>query len=298
LNGKYDEARRDMNRCMAIAPQFAEVYVSWGTYIVQRKTDPKKALEAFDRALKYSPEYVLALNGKGGMETITGDLNTAAEHLQQAKDISINCLSGLSAIVNLNIAVLGTKINEDMDKRIAKATGINPGMTLDEKMQKFGSLPLQQKQAVIDSAANAANFNRTRLGDISTPDSFKTKSQLNGEIGFKGTVPFGKIGGSTGIEIYTDISGKTSYNVKNQEDFLKSAQQKYGLSPSSGYNSFGNDIKSFINNQIGIGSDFSHSGGVSSEQIGETLDVGDWKVLTIYGIVYMNDIELPKVKEN
>ncbi|UCE46517.1 MAG: hypothetical protein JSW47_12945, partial [Phycisphaerales bacterium] len=286
LNERWDEARNDLIACQKVAPTFAEGHVSWGTYIVQRRTDCRIALAAFNLALKHSRNHVLALIGKGSMETIIGDLKSAAEHLQQASDLSVGCLSDMGPVVNLNALVLGGRLNEKMEKKIAKATGIEPGMTLDEKMIRFDSLSPSQQQAVVDSVANARHFNGMRAGDILTPDSLNIRSDISGQIGVMGTVPYASVTGSTGLEVGKDISRTTMHNFGQQSAFLDSVSQQHGIRPSAGYNSVGSNIKSFFDNQFGIGRDFSHSGGVSSDAIEDTVDRGDWKTVTVYGMLY------------
>jgi len=291
LNRRWDDAREDLRSCRRLAPRFAEAHVSWGTYIVRRRTDPKIALAAFDLALKYSPDYVLALNGKGSMETIIGDLERAAEHLQRAHDLAGGCLSDAVPMIGVNELVLAARMNEEIEKNIARATGIEPGMTLQEKMMKFDSLSPMQRQGIFDAVANARHHNQMRQGDIFTPDSWKFKSTTSGEIGVVGNVPYAKIGGSRQFELGKDMSRVTSHNINQQSALLDSVARKYGIQASPGYNSVGNNIKSFFNNQFGPGRDFAHSGGVSSEQIEDTLDRGDWKVVVVYGLLYADTEE-------
>jgi hypothetical protein len=222
------------------------------------------------------------------METIIGDFEQATEHLQRARALARGCLSDTLPVIAVNELVLVARVNDEVERNIARATGIEPGMTLQEKMIKFDSLPSYQKQQVYDQVANARHFNQMRQGDILTPDSWALKSTTSGEIGIAGNVPYAKIGGSRQFEVGKDISSVTKYNISQQTDFLNAVERKYNVQPTPGYNSLGNNMKSFIGNMFGPSRDFSHSGGVSSEQIEDTLDRGDWKVMVVYGLLYEN----------
>lgn len=61
---EWDESLKDLERACAMKNPLAEAYASLGTLLVLKKA-PDGAIKAYVKALERSPEYILALNGRG-----------------------------------------------------------------------------------------------------------------------------------------------------------------------------------------------------------------------------------------
>lgn len=278
--GDFDGASSDFSTASKANPKFAELYLSRGTYTIQKKTDPKKGLQWFTEALRISPDYVLGLNGKGAILIMMRQMPEAKEALTKAKSLSKGPLAEIEPVIDGNLSVLDAKVNAAIDNRLTTLAGIKPGMSLDEKVSRFDSADASTRQAIVDSVYNARANNASRLGDFTRPSEISVGSTFGAKVSVVG--PELNAGVNMGAKWDTK---STEFNLKNQDDFLKAASDR-GVRPSFEAGNPMNNFKSWWNNQFGSARDFSHSGGVSSAAIGDGTDRGAWEVYSCYGLQY------------
>jgi tetratricopeptide (TPR) repeat protein len=278
--GDFAAASDDFSTAKAGQPRLAELYVSYATYLVQKRADAGKALEGYDKALQISPDYVLALNGRGAMLQQLGRLPEASETLAKARELSVGGLAAMADVVDMNLVALSGKVNKDLETRLAAVAGWQPGMSVDEKLRLFDSYDDLTKQNVLNDVANAAAFNDRRLGDWTRPSSITAGIECGIEESLVGPTVFGK-----GHLDATWDNQATQHNWNVQNDFLEAAAAR-GYHPEIDATSPWNNVKSFFGNQFGPSHDFSHPGGVSTGEIAAGLDRGDWNVFMTYGLLY------------
>lgn len=287
--GEFDPAREDFKKASETAPPLAEIFASWGTYILQRKTDAQIALERFDRALKISPDYVLALNGRGSARILRQDWDTALSDLKEAKTQATGCLSGIEGVVDLNLASLTDKRNEEVSTMLA----IAPGFSLQEKLSTLDRMTPPQRQAAFDVLNNARNFNGNIQGGFLNP----SKTELGVSGGIKGSI----VGPRPFLEGKTSAtwnwSGKAKYNHGQQTGLMDAMSERYGITQANPIN----NLKAFGKQHMLPGGKYgklTSPKGWSSREIGEKpVDTGNWNVFTLYGLLYKIKSDTTHLKE-
>ncbi|MEO0471195.1 MAG: hypothetical protein AAF206_16320 [Bacteroidota bacterium] len=86
--GRLDEAVREYDRVIAVAPEKAEYYVERGTLMLE--ADPVAARDDFDRALSIE-ENALAYNNRAYFFFMQGDYQAAISDAQQALQVDASC---------------------------------------------------------------------------------------------------------------------------------------------------------------------------------------------------------------
>jgi tetratricopeptide (TPR) repeat protein len=282
--GALDNAREDFREASKTntGSRLAELFASQGTYILQRRTDATVALKWFEQALKLSPEYVLALNGRGSARVLLQDWDGAIPDLQAAKTQTLGCLSELAAVVDLNIAMLIDEQNKAISQALTQVAGIDPGFSLEEKIRTLDAMPPVQRQRAYDVLNNAAQFNRGMQGGLFQPS--KTELGLSG--GVKGSIvgPQPYVEGK--LSSAWDWGSKAKFNEHHQTQLMDNMQQRYGITQA---NPIGN-FKAWASQHLLPGGDYgklSSPKGVSSREIGaKPIDTGEWNVFTLYGLAY------------
>ncbi len=279
--GRWNGARHDLVAATRAKETFAEAHASLGTYIIQRKTDATKARECFERSLRCSPDYVLALNGRGSCNVLVQNWEAASADLATASKCTTDCLSDLTPVVAMNLAVLADERNEYVARVLATVAGIEPGFSLDEKLRIFQSLPPEARQKAVDILNNATEFNRNRLGNLFTPD----RIDLGLKLGIKGSV-IGPIPFAEGNGLATwDLRAKSQFNLGQQSDLMHAIQDQFALKPNPI-----NNLDAWANQHLLPGGDYgklTSPKGWSSREIGEKpTDMGEWNVVTLYGLIY------------
>jgi tetratricopeptide (TPR) repeat protein len=133
--GKFEAAADDFRVARDLDPKLAELHVSYATYLVQKRADAQKALDSFEEALAISPDYVLALNGRGAM---LGQLKKPAEAetaLKQAKQLSVGGLADMASVAEMNLAALAGEVNKALEQKAAAVAGWKPGTSIHDNWQ-------------------------------------------------------------------------------------------------------------------------------------------------------------------
>ena len=134
--GNYQAASDDFRAARADSPKLAELHVSYATYLVQKRADAHKALEEYEEALKISPDYVLALNGRGAMLVLLQRPPEAEAALTKAKQLSVGSLAEMAGVADLNLGALTGKTNKAPEQNLAAVAGWKPGTTIDYNVHK------------------------------------------------------------------------------------------------------------------------------------------------------------------
>lgn len=260
----------------------ADLFASLGTYILQRKTDARFALKWFEQALKLSPEYVLALNGRGNARMLLQDWDGAAADLHAAKTRSSECLREITEVVNANVAALLEERDKAVSQALTQVAGFDPGFSLQEKISRLDTMPQVQRQRAYDVINNAAQYNRTWEGGLLQP----TKTELSFSGGVKGSLigqqPYleGKLSATW------DWTAKAEFNERQQTQLMDTMRQRYGITQANPIN----NLKAWASQHLLPGGHYGQltsPQGVSSREIAaKPMDTGEWNVLTLYGLVY------------
>jgi tetratricopeptide (TPR) repeat protein len=103
--GQWDGALTDLNKAVIANKQFADAHTSLGAMWIQRRAGQSGALQSFHRALKLSPDFVLARNGRGCAEFASGDWEKANKTFAQIGS-DLKGLPRVWAIVDYNLKIL------------------------------------------------------------------------------------------------------------------------------------------------------------------------------------------------
>ena len=115
--------------------QLADTYANIGCLRIQKKDGAKGALNAFNEALKISPDFALALHGRGCVKLVLNKLQEAEEDFKNAEKNGI-CANKIIAGNMINItAYLGGKTKEELYTMLS-----TPGTTFDASFKEVGKL--------------------------------------------------------------------------------------------------------------------------------------------------------------
>jgi len=281
---RLDAARDDFMAGAQSASALADFYASRGSFVLQRKTDPQKALAYYEQALKICPNHVLALNGRGCAKMLLRQWDAATADLDAAHKLATAGLSQLTFVVSWNLSILTDERNSAVSAYLANAAGLKPGMSLNERQQTIGRMTRTEAQTTLNALANADNHNQSWQGSLFTPSKITTSL----EGGVKGSLigPTASVTGKIGAEY--DLQGKAAFNSGYQRQNMDLIQQQFPrLKPEPI-----SKIEGFFRNQMpgSAANQLTHPGGVSSQELAsEPIDFGDWNVFTMYGLAY--DVE-------
>jgi len=133
LNNKWTEAKDDLTKA-GNNPQMplADAYVNLGGMFIHRKDGAKGAVRAFNQALTISPEYCLALLGRGCVELVLNQMSDAEKDLKNAQKLA-GCAKPLVDDTALDIFALMTGMKkEDL---LAMSQGKKAGTVFDVKFE-------------------------------------------------------------------------------------------------------------------------------------------------------------------
>lgn len=290
--GELDKASEDFieSTKTKVGSSLAELFASRGSYILQKKTDAKKALEWFERALKLSPDYILALNGRASARILLQEWEGAASDLKAAKIPALNCTLGITKVIDLNATVLMEERNKTTSSLEARVAGINPGMSLQESLKRLDKMTGPQRQMTYDLLNNAASFNRSVRGGFFNPST--TEGGVG--VGIKQHL----VGPAPSVEAKFsakwDWTNKAQYNETRQTTLMDAMRDRYGITGANPISNFTAWTMQHFRSPDNVSyGKLTGPQGVSSREIGEkSIDTGDWNVFTIYGLVYKINAEV------
>jgi len=133
LNKKWTEAKSDLTKAGGNPKMpLADAYVNLGGMFIHRKDGAKGAVRAFDQALKISPEYCLALLGRGCVELVLNQMSEAEKDLQKAQALA-GCAKPLVDDTALDIFERMTGMNKS--DLLAMSQGKKAGTVFDVRFE-------------------------------------------------------------------------------------------------------------------------------------------------------------------
>jgi len=133
LNKKWTEAKSDLTKAGGNPKMpLADVYVNLGGMFIHRKDGAKGAVRAFDQALKISPEYCLALLGRGCVELVLNQMSEAEKDLKKAQELA-GCAKPLVDDTALDIFERMTGMKKS--DLLAMSQGNKAGTVFDVKFE-------------------------------------------------------------------------------------------------------------------------------------------------------------------
>jgi tetratricopeptide (TPR) repeat protein len=271
---EFDLARGDLSAAEKLDPGFVELLVSRGTYMVQKRNDPKKALEWFDRALAKNAKCLLALNGAGSVRVLLREWSTARKQLDEARKLAVGDLEKLLPVIDLNSAHLASEYDKVIEQSLADAHGLKPGMSTQEVISAAKSWTPEQRQDFANAQANAAAHNRGIVSNPLVPNTFE--GGIKGEIGKSAIGPYGSVGVHGNAA--WDFKGTTQGNMDRQQSKVDAFQSAFGITAKPISNAEG-----FYKNQT----EFKrYQNGISSQEIARGLDPPEWFISAVYGLMY------------
>lgn len=277
----WDQALLDFDAAAKAGPRFADAYASRGAMYIQRMDGAEGAAKAFTRALELSPDFVLALNGRGGVRTVLGAWEEAKKDLAEAEKQIPACLSAVLTSVRLNMTALSNAEAEALSKALPMLAKTEPGMDLSTAFRT--PQEVAQAKGVL---MNAAGWNQRQLGNPLMPSNVTAQMRHTMEVGSVGGMPF--IRGQMTTQVDATIEPRTpmQHNFNHQMATLNYLNTRY---PNISATPVGN-VQAWILNRTNPSiNSLTHApaGGVSTEAIASAhTDAGDWSVTTQYGLLY------------
>lgn len=121
----WDSALLDLEAATKANPRLADAFASLGAVWIKKREAPEGALTAFGEALKISPDYAMALNGKGAAEFASCAWKEAAESLVAARDKAA-CLT----MPTENLTAIAKTMKDLLDGMRDRDLKSKPGMGL------------------------------------------------------------------------------------------------------------------------------------------------------------------------
>jgi len=149
---QWGPALSDLKKTTGLKRSLANAHASYGMLWIHQKTGAKGALHGFDRALKLSPRFSLALYGRGCLKSIGNEWGRAKKDIEDAAKQS-RCLTGLitgtaaeiferiAAREQINLARIEDEKNPAMEihKNLAALQNANPNQ-MAAPMQRLGMI--------------------------------------------------------------------------------------------------------------------------------------------------------------
>jgi len=106
---KWNEALMDLTKASILNPLIADVHASVGAMWIQKRDGAIGALRSFDYAIRLSPDFALAHNGKGCAKYALARWEEANEEIGKAGR-HFNCQTAFLQIISHNLTVLTLEI--------------------------------------------------------------------------------------------------------------------------------------------------------------------------------------------
>ncbi|MBC8490725.1 MAG: tetratricopeptide repeat protein, partial [Bacteroidetes bacterium] len=285
--GVCNSAKNMLNKALVdffmatkIDSMFADAYANQGALSIQKREGANGALKAFNKALKISHNFILALNGRASISIVIDKWNQAESDLEQIYKTRTECLSKIIEYLAMNAHIFLYANSEAISETINKLAKIKPGMSQETISQKIAELSPQDKALVLGSLENALRWNSSTLPLI--PDMANINIYAKGKGFLVGNVPigYGEVGAK--VDISWNLSENALENMRFQEDVHRELCTRFPEIKPVKLNIF----ESFILSQTKF-RELTQPGGVSTQEIEQArTDKGNWNVVTLYGLLY------------
>lgn len=128
---QFDSALCDLLNALHTNPRFADAYANLGFLAIQENEGPSGAIEDFNKALEISPDFAIAVYGRGCVKSVLGQWEDSRKDIENA-DEKTDCLSGL---IRTNVAHVLDHIRGAGEITLAK--GESPGMRVDTCLKEI-----------------------------------------------------------------------------------------------------------------------------------------------------------------
>ncbi len=287
--GQWDPAVVDLDDAIRANPSLADAHTSRGTINIQRRTGAPGALEAFNRALRLSPDSVVALNGRAALRTVLRQFEEAEPDLAEARKHATGCLAPVLEALSANAAALAYDKSQAAAQALAEIAQLEPGMNMTRSTEIMRGMSPDQV-AFAKGALRQQNW-WTNFTNFGAPDKVTERSNfqasVNGKIfGVGPAVAYGaglnlQAGRDVTIERFPRATAREANTWRSQTlsmlDSMYPDIKPQTVGPLGGYN-FGRAYPELSKPDYG---------GVRTARIGASpLEQGDWHAAMMYGLFY------------
>lgn len=277
---RWDKALIDFTNASQKA-KLADASANLGNLAIHKSEGAKGALTDFSQAIEISPDFAVALYGRGSVESVLGRFEGSRKDIESAIK-KTNCLSGL---IGASVAEVLARIDLQNSVQVADAEG-NPGFQVERRIDAmrrngttgFGGVDLKNLISLrnthtvlapkIDQAISQLSRENPRLGANIQKDLNSIKN--HNKIGMAFADVLEKMRINPGIQ-------KGSLGMTGTIDFSQRAQ--------SWKNNMNNNLSIIKSMQDSMPSGMNPSGFKTGLEEA-TWDEGDWPFSPLYGLSY------------
>lgn len=306
--GEFDDARSDFQDATEAKPDFADAFSSIGSLAIHRKDGADGALVAYNKTLELASDSVLALSGRGAINTILGEWDQADQDFNDAQHYSLSvysCLGDINLAVEYNYSLYYQRVLEEIDEAMQKTdrlTGTTLYDTFGDRDLTHGMLEHGWSAGRIDEGALQQYYNmavQERDTLLGAGDMLShANTQIDGGIGSDGWHFTGSMGLDQnywgGVGSGLSMQGTDRAGVADE---IFQFGQTHGITLEQP-NTFGQlqgAMSNWAARVIPTG-----SGGVDTEEEMGIEDLGEWDAIAAYGLyidVEPDEEPLPEGKE-
>jgi tetratricopeptide (TPR) repeat protein len=273
---QWDEALVDLAQATEAAPSFADAYASRGALYIQKQTGAKGALKAFDQALAISPQFALALVGRGCAKCALGELDGAQADFEEAQAQT----EYIAPLAQENLLGILAYIGLDPDPELVGLTKDELGTLIDKRFDAYfkNQNPLTRDNWV-ESLRVAQHTAPNEFGRALT--TFRTACEVNPEFGRRAAQDM-----RDGVNTYRDTGwvhkfSATLYDAaetlgfRTRNSYQVVTQQRTGM----------RDTFKALRDACPVVQQSSRDGGVTADLSGAHMDEGKWPFTAYYGLL-------------
>jgi len=287
--GQWDPAVVDLDDAIRANPSLADAHTSRGALNIQQRSGAPGALEAFNRALRLSPDSVVALNGRAAVRTVLRQWDEAEADLTQAHKYTEGCLAPLAEALSANAATLAYDKSRAAAQALAEITQLEPGMNLTRATEIMRGMSPDQV-ALAKGALRQQNW-WTNVTNFGAPDKVTERSNFQASVngGIFGVGPAVAYRAGLNLQAGRDVTVERFPRATAREDNAWRSQVQEVLDRMYP------DIKPQNVGLLG-GHNFGRAypdlskpgyGGVRTARIGASpLEQGNWYAAMMYGLFY------------
>jgi tetratricopeptide (TPR) repeat protein len=267
----------DFDAAIRAASGFADAYASRGTLNLKARSGAEGALKWFNRALEIAPDFALAFHGRGSAELLQG-------HWEAAQ---------LAFAKSIEEAPCGEGIVAEHARKLAEYMSGNPADQSDGFASENGGTTLDRRFSAMTNDPSQWNVNRFVSGLRGQP--LEVQNHYIGrlqELASQNPQRVGAINqGLTTVRNWDRPTGPGSFFSRLIPTSLEVATPRGGGS-IAGVDLHGHQLDVTSGNfdvagrlQSGLGMS-SYGGGVAVDFSAANLDLGDWPIVSQFGLLY------------
>lgn len=255
--GDWDASLIDLTKATMVNKDFADAYNSLGAMWIQRRTGGRGALKAFNQAIKLSPDFSLALNGRGSANFVLGYWNKAEEDYE---NIVATAECPLPVVIANMLEMDRVRSDFNESEEYAMIAGKNPGMSMNKIQRRIDGMSVEEGKALYNKINRDMSWNQKVMG---------FSKAMGG-----GSVDAGKYG-SFGSN-FNKLNNNSRDNLRHQSQVKDMLVNKFGQSNLSSGSS-GMNFRDFNR---------PNPSGVTADMRQAYIDRGVWTVEAWSGLIY------------